>query len=189
MPPKPSFSRQRVLEAAFEVARRDGLTQITARTVADHLGSSTTPVYSFFQSMADLEAEVLVMARDRLIALAKEHYTESPFLNCGAGIVTFARDYALLYKALFLENDAHRVIRDELVETVERQMVKDPRYAAIDHPTRLGLINKMYTFTHGLASFACVGLLEDPSTEAIIETLDVMGAPIANETLELANDN
>ncbi len=184
MPPKPSFTKLQVLEAAFELARRDGLAAIRARNVANALNSSTTPVYSFFNSMAELETQVLNMARDKLMALVKEHYTEVVFLNCGAGIVLFARDYALLYKALFLETAAHRTIRDELLDNVESQMIKDPRYAALGWPARRKLLNKMYTFTHGLASFACVGLLEDDSTQAIIDTLDEVGSPITQDALK-----
>jgi len=118
------------------------------------------------------------------MACTKEPYSDSVFKNCGIGIVVFARDYSPYYKVLFLETAAHRSIQEELKSTVESQMSKDQRYAAIGQKARLALVNKMYTFAHGLASFACVGLLDDDSTEAIIDILDEVGNPIIKETLE-----
>ena len=184
MPPKPTFSKQIVLESAFQVACKHGFRGITARSVAELLGSSTSPVYSFFDSMAELQGQVLAMARDSLMMLVRKKHTESVFLNCGAGVVVFARDYPQLYRALFLESAEHSDIKDELVSTVEDQMVKSPRYAKLPTAARRQLVTTMYTFTHGLASFASVGLLEDSSKERIIQVLNDVGDPITAAAME-----
>ncbi|MBO6734694.1 MAG: TetR family transcriptional regulator, partial [Roseitalea sp.] len=48
-----------VLDAALEVARHDGLSAVTARSVAKRLGASTAPVTSYFDSMEALSRAVV----------------------------------------------------------------------------------------------------------------------------------
>ena len=51
---KTVFTREDVIAAGLKVMARDGLSQLSARRVADELNSSTAPVYSNFASMEEL---------------------------------------------------------------------------------------------------------------------------------------
>ena len=59
MPPKAKITRDMVIDAAFEVARKTGAENINARTVSKKLNCSTQPVMYHFatieESIADLK--------------------------------------------------------------------------------------------------------------------------------------
>ena len=51
VPPKPTYTREDVLQGALQVVRNQGLSGLSARAVAHELASSTAPVYHLFDSM------------------------------------------------------------------------------------------------------------------------------------------
>ncbi|MCM1506643.1 MAG: TetR/AcrR family transcriptional regulator [Ruminococcus flavefaciens] len=55
MPPKAKITRDMVIDSAFEIARTKGAEEITARTVAEKLGTSTQPVMYHFATIAELK--------------------------------------------------------------------------------------------------------------------------------------
>jgi len=58
MPPKSKYTLHDIVDAAFSVARREGMEKLTARTIAAELNASTMPIYSCGKSMAEMELEV-----------------------------------------------------------------------------------------------------------------------------------
>src|SRR5512136_878972 len=99
-PKEATFTRDTVIRAALDVVRRHGWDALTARGVAKQLGASVAPVYSAFGSMETLLQETLKRIRRLLQDYTSRVYSESPFLNIGAGIISFARDEPLLFQAL-----------------------------------------------------------------------------------------
>jgi hypothetical protein len=45
------------------------------------------------------------------------------------------------------------------------------------------MLNKMWVFTHGLASLLCVGLVDDESDEHIVSILDSVGTVVIKATI------
>ena len=51
MPAKPKVTKEMIVDAAFEIARKEGMENINARTVSEKLSCSTQPVmYHLAQS-------------------------------------------------------------------------------------------------------------------------------------------
>ncbi|MEE9553480.1 MAG: TetR/AcrR family transcriptional regulator [candidate division Zixibacteria bacterium] len=178
MPPKTVFTKNDVIEAAFEIVQRQGMQALTARKVALELKSSTAPVYSNFESIKGLEREVIKKAKDLLLDYTKRPYTERVFLNMGTGCAIFAREHRKLFSAIFLERDDFRDIIDEFLESLRKEMVKDKRFTAMSPDRRDALLLKMWIFTHGLSTLICVGLSKDESNEYIINTLLAVGTAV-----------
>lgn len=44
MPPKPKFSREDIINAAFDIVQKSGTDAMTAREVGKYLGTSSTPI-------------------------------------------------------------------------------------------------------------------------------------------------
>lgn len=44
MPPKPKFSREDIINAAFDIVQKSGADAMTAREVGKYLGTSSTPI-------------------------------------------------------------------------------------------------------------------------------------------------
>lgn len=51
MPPKPKFTREEIVAAALQVVRTRGLEALTTREIAAELGTSTRPIFTYFESM------------------------------------------------------------------------------------------------------------------------------------------
>ncbi len=51
MPPKAKITREMIVEAAFEIARNEGVENINARTVSEKLSCSTQPVCIILQRL------------------------------------------------------------------------------------------------------------------------------------------
>jgi AcrR family transcriptional regulator len=167
MPPKIVFSREDVIQAAYDIVRAQGLKKLSARKIAVKLKSSTAPVYSQFSSMKELELEVLGKAEELLLQYTRKPYTDRVFLNMGTGYVIFAREHRELFRALFLGKDVSKGVFAEFKDYIRQDMLKDSRFIPMSVPDREALLQQMWIFTHGLAALVCVGLVEDNSDESI----------------------
>ena len=103
MAPKNKFSKEKMVEAALQVVRDKGIDGLTAKTLADELGTSTQPVFTAFGSMDAVRQEVYAAAvrvyDDYADAGLKE---KVPFLGVGMQYIRFAREEPELYRFLFL---------------------------------------------------------------------------------------
>jgi len=178
MPPKKNYTRQDIVQAALGIAREKGLGGLTARKVAERLQCSTAPVYGHFQSMHELEREVIRKARDLLYEYATRPYTGNVFLNMGTGIVLFARDQSELFRALFLERRIFGDILAEFRSDLLEKMKADERFAVMPEEDQSALLDTMWIFTHGYASLICVGLIKETRQDQIIEKFNEVGTVI-----------
>lgn len=103
MAPKNKFTREEMVEAALRVVRAKGIDGLTAKTLADELGTSTQPVFTAFGSMDTLKREVYAAA-----VRVYDGYTNAglkekiPFFGVGMQYIRFAREEPELYRLLFL---------------------------------------------------------------------------------------
>lgn len=184
MPPKIKYTRDEVIKAAVRVVEKDGLNSLTARSVAVRLGSSTAPVYNNFATMDELALGVIKETQRALLEYTSRPYTDRVFLNMGTGVAMFAAEHRRLYRALMLEGDSYSDVVREFLDILKSEMTHDSRFASLSDSERAVLLRKMWTFTHGLASLICVGLIKDCDQDYIIKTLldvgtDVIGATLA----------
>lgn len=103
MAPKNKFTKEEMVEAALRVVRVKGIDCLTARTIADELGTSTRPIFTGFGSMDEVRQEVYAAA-----VRVYDSYTGSglkekiPFLGVGKSYIRFAQEEPELYRLLFL---------------------------------------------------------------------------------------
>lgn len=106
MAPKNKFTKEEMVTAALHVVREKGIDGLTAKTMADALGTSTQPVFTCFGSMDSARQEVYAAAlrayKDYAGAGLRE---EIPFLGVGMQYIRFAREEPELYRLLFLTQE------------------------------------------------------------------------------------
>ena len=103
MPPKVRFQRDQIARAALEVARKEGIDAVTAREVAKALKGSVGPIFTWYDTMDQLKAEVREQARGVYRAYIERGLAGPiPFLGVGQQYIRFAREEPELYKLLFL---------------------------------------------------------------------------------------
>lgn len=103
MAPKNKFTKEEMTEAALRVVRSRGTDGLTAKTLADELGTSTQPVFTAFGSMEGVRTAVCAAAigiYDRYTAMGLQEHI--PFLGVGKQYIRFAREEPELYRLLFL---------------------------------------------------------------------------------------
>ena len=103
MAPKNKFTRKEMVAAAVRVVQKRGEAALTAKSLAEELGTSTQPVFTCFGTMEALKAEVYVAA-ERLFDeyLTKGLKEKISFLGFGSQYIRFARKEPELYRLLFL---------------------------------------------------------------------------------------
>ena len=178
MPPKPRFSEQDIVEAAIAVIAEEGLKNLSARHIANKLGSSTAPVYGLFSSMDEIRHAAVKRILEMVHEYARRPWSTGDFLNMGVGYVIFAREHPTLFRAVFLEtNDFHEEV-EALNNRLVGEMGADPEYAALTPEQRGALLSRMSVITYGLAVVVAIGEFDDPSDEGIVRWLQQVGSAV-----------
>lgn len=103
MAPKNKFTKEEMVAAALRVVRVKGADGLTAKNIADALGTSTQPIFTAFGSMDGIRREVYAAAVSVYDRYTNEGLKESvPFLGVGKQYIRFAREEPELYRLLFL---------------------------------------------------------------------------------------
>lgn len=89
MPPKFKFSKEAIIQTAFDIVRKLGWKGLSARSIARELDSSSKPIYGYFKSMTELEEEVVKKAVDLLYEYMTQERTGDPWHDHGIGYALF----------------------------------------------------------------------------------------------------
>lgn len=186
MPPKAVFNRSDIITAAFEMVKKSGFRDFSARKIADALNSSTAPVYSYFTSMDELKAEVLERGEKLMLEYTMKPYTKSVFLNMGTGFVLFAQENRELFRSFFLESAETRSLLEKFMKSLNAELYRDQLVSLLPARERKEVINRMAIFTHGFASMLCVGLMDQVSKKEAISAMYNMGKDVIDTALDKA---
>jgi AcrR family transcriptional regulator len=183
MPPKVTFSQESVVNAGLEIVREGGFAQLSARTIADRLKSSTGPVYTSFASMEELKTAIVVKAEELLNDYALRPYTKSVFLNMGTGITLFALENPMLFRSMFMDITIAANMFENLTRSVASHLDEDDLASRLTTVERLDVLHKLAIFVYGYASMICVGIIRNADKNAIIKTMLEMGRDVIESAL------
>lgn len=103
MPPKPKFTKDEIIDAAYAIAADEGIDAVVARAIGKKLGSTATPIFTFFSSMDEVKQEVYGRAKAACVDYLSEAVGYTPaFKEFGLRWTRFAQEQPHLYKLLFL---------------------------------------------------------------------------------------
>ena len=93
MPPKPKYTREEIIDAAFEIARTEGIDAVVARNIAKKLGTSSSPIFTFFSGIDEVKDAVLqkTAAFYRERSLPVKQYNIA-FKQFGIEFIRFAKE-------------------------------------------------------------------------------------------------
>jgi len=174
MPKKAIFTKEQIINKAFEMLEKKGLEDITARNLAKALKSSPAPIYGFFSSMDELKKELIDKAKDLFLDYVKREETELPFLNIGVGIVTFAREEKQLFRSIFLRENSYAGLIQEFKEIIQEELSRDERFHDLPEEAKETLFIDCWTYAHGLGTLICTGYFE--GTDEFIRERLMLGA-------------
>lgn len=182
MPPKNKFTKEQIIETAFEIAKEEGIDSITIRKIADNLGSSIAPIYVNFKDVEELKEAVISKIYEIGNSILQEQNTGDVFLNIGIASVKFAKDYSVIFKDLILKNNGYLDNYDEqLGNNIIQEMKKDEDLKEFSEEELKTLLMKMQVFQAGLSIMATNESFALKLTdEKIIEMLSDTGKDIVN---------
>lgn len=175
------FEKEQVIDAAWELIREHGWKQVTARSIAKRLGSSTMPIYSHMKSLDDLEFELKERSRKLMHEYQTQNYTGNSVLDIAVGYVVFARDEKQLFRFLFLDRPDVREsedvlqMRDSFNEQFGARETDDEMISGMSERGQEGLIRNSHIFSHGLAMMVNAGIIQPCTNEMIRRYLEDAG--------------
>lgn len=120
MPPRPRITREMILEAAYTIAREQGVEQINARSISNRLGCSTQPVLYHFDHIEDIRQEVYRMADAAQTAfLMQIPDNADPMIAIGLNYIRFAATEKFLFRLLFQSDNFCGQSITDLIDTPE----------------------------------------------------------------------
>ena len=170
---KISITKEMIKNAAFEIAKNEGMESVTARKLADKAGCSTQPIFRIYENMEELHKEVFDMAiqsfSDFYSAYAKnQEGEEKPFIRFGMAYIDFAVKQSQLFYLLFLSKNRYGKSLYELLNGSTGAFMKEiARAKALGVKDPGELFMKMWIFIHGAASMAITGDYDLPEDETL----------------------
>lgn len=120
MPPRAKITKDMVIDAAFEVARKAGAEHINARTVSQKLNCSTQPVMYHFTTIEELKRAAYEKANrfHTEYLMNNPKLPEDAMLEIGLNYIRFAVKEPNLFRFLFqsgfaVENNLMEMINSE----------------------------------------------------------------------------
>lgn len=161
MPRTTVLTKEVILNAAFEIVRKEGFGALSARSVAKRLGCSVRPAYDAFGSMDVLKQEVAAKALEEMENMIYGYRkTGRPFFDFGLGYVHTAHVEPVLFRSFYTESILGQKLDDltsnDRVMQVLRQELSQ---ANIQEKQLEEIVVNVRIYIYGLASFIASGTL------------------------------
>lgn len=105
MPPKAKFTKEQITKAALGVVSEKGAQALTAKELGAALGTSTTPIFTVFNSMQEVQDAVMLAAMERFEEYAhKAAHIKPVFKQVGMQMIMFAKEEPKLYQLIFMSS-------------------------------------------------------------------------------------
>lgn len=171
--PKQRITKQMILDVAFNLAREKGYEQVVVKNIADEIGCSVQPIYSYFENMESL--------REAVIGTAMQFYNnfiytrvqkDSILESMAKANVAFAKYETNLFKLLFLQklnglnsfNDIYEWMGDKQATAQLSKKLELPE----DKVKEIYIM--LIIFTHGVATMIATG----GATIADVESAEIL---------------
>lgn len=163
MPPKPKYTKEQVIAAALRIVAENGFTALTAKELGHALNTSTTPIFTLFRSMQEVQDEVRKAAMERFESYAHRSRTDLPvFKQIGMQMISFAQEEPQLYQLIFMSAgsgvtpfDDHYAylgnVADECLDAIQA----DYGLSAEDAET---LFEHVWIHTYGIGTLCATGM-------------------------------
>ncbi|MGM9548506.1 MAG: TetR/AcrR family transcriptional regulator [Faecousia sp.] len=175
MPPKAKFTKEQITKAALGVVSEKGAQALTAKELGAALGTSTTPIFTVFNSMQEVQDAVMLAAMERFEEYAHKAADSGPvFKQVGMQMILFAKAEPKLYQLIFMSSISKAQtfediyarlgsVADECLDVLQKDnnLSKDNAKTLFEH---------VWIHTFGIGALCATGMC-DFSHEQIAEML------------------
>ena len=181
MPPKCKFTREQIIQAALDMAKSEGTTAITARSLGAKLGSSSKPIFSVFENMEEVQEEVKKAAK----ALYAEYiqvglHQELAFKGVGTQYILFAMKEPKLFQLLFMSEQPQKPsvagILPIIDESYEQILLSVQDGYGLGKKDAESLYRHLWIYTHGIAVLCATNMCSFTAEEISRMMTEVCGS-------------
>jgi AcrR family transcriptional regulator len=153
MPPKIRFCHTDIINSAFNVLRKNGWKSVSARTIAEELNASTTPIYTYLKSMKNLEDRLQQKTLDLIHSYYEIKISDNPLINMGTSFIKFARDEKELFRFFYTEKNMSARFKSGIPvpESQLAELTSFPMFQNLSKDQMLKFLFAGWIFIHGLA--------------------------------------
>lgn len=178
MPPKKKFTKEDIIDSAFSIAKTEGIDKITIRKVADHLGSSSAPIYVNFEDVEELKHAVVQKIVQLSQQMIQKQKTGNPFRDIGLASLQMAKEYPVFVHDFMMKPNEYLQDYDEGMDLIQL-MKQDPELEGFSEDELMTILLKMRAFQLGLTMMVANDLLpEDFTMENIIKLQDSLAEDV-----------
>lgn len=156
MPTKIKISKDMILDAAFEIVRKDGMEKLSNRELASKLKCSIRPIYYQFENVEEMQKELYLKIEQYFYKFILDNMVEEipKYKQVGINYIKFAKKEKKLFQTLFMTDvgltpDAFVLKAGEDYKEIEK-LIKIS--ANIKEEDIRDFHTKMWIFCHGIAT-------------------------------------
>lgn len=176
---KESITREKIIQAAFDLLQEEGIGQVTARKLAARANCSTQPIFRVYKNMDELYESLFGMACDFFHNYYAQYprQTVVPFVNLGQVYIRFAAKYPKIFEYIFLSKERFGRSLYDLINGDEGNVSREIQAANAQGCSNAGeLFMKMWIFIHGAACMALTGDYDLSESETMQQLKDAYQA-------------
>lgn len=173
MPTKIRISKDMILNAAFEIVRKEGMEKLSNRELANKLKCSIRPIYYQFQNVEEMQKELYLKIEQYFYRFLLDNTIEGipQYKQVGINYIKFAQKEKKLFQILFMSDT--ELTPDAFVAKVGDDYKEIEKLIKISTNLKEEDIKdfhtKMWIFCHGIATLVANGTVK--LTEGQIEEL------------------
>ena len=193
MPPKAKFTKQQIVNAALNIIRESGTSELTARALGKRLGSSACPVFTVFDGMEEVMSETVKAAKALYASYVKEGLKAAPaFKGVGMQYVNFAIREPKLFQLLFMAEQTQKPTMVNVLPVIDDnysvilQSVEDSY--SINRQAAEKIYRHLWIYTHGIAVLCATNMCAFTQTEMSNMLTEIMAALLKEVKGETGND-
>ncbi len=156
------FTKEEIVKVAIDLTREKGFSAVSARSLGEKLGTSSRPIFSHFENMADVQKAIISAANELYQSYIKEEIASRkypPYKAVGMAYIRFAREERELFKLLFMRDRSNDDVKEnpEEMNTLIAMICKQ---VGISKDEAKLFYLEMWTYSHGIASMIATGYLD-----------------------------
>ena len=157
MPPKPKYTRDEVIQAAFELTEKKGILNVTARDVGRRLGTTPTPIFTYFNGMDELKEAVYQKALRESTDYISECINYTPaFKEFGLRWIRYAYEHPNIYRMVYLFEGVQKpvigFVNGDLVDALKPMKYEVMNYFKLGDEQARILVNEILIYAQGIAT-------------------------------------
>ena len=156
MPTKIKISKDIILDAAFEMVRKDGKEKLSNRELANKLNCSIRPIYYQFENVEEMQKELYLKIEQYFYKFILDNMVNeiSKYKQVGINYIKFAKKEKKLFQTLFMSDTG--LTPDAFVLKAGKDYKEIEKFIKISANIKEEDIKdfhtKMWIFCHGIAT-------------------------------------